>query len=208
MTALTHPAQRKSERTSEMVIWRTPRCRWSLFAATLPLLAALGCTSIDGPTEDVDTWKSSWKGRAVAVKDGAAAGAEVVGESIGTAYTGIRDGFEDPADDGWGRPPSRYPERIRKHMIRFEGVSEKANFKFGAPERGYMNAGILAGGAIEWQGWLVDVEVVTTTFAGQQRSKGYVVRMTEGEVEEVHDAKYVSAIRRVEPSTQPAAAAK
>ena len=191
-----------------MVIWRTPRCRWSLLAATLALLAT-GCTTIDGPTEDVDTWKSNWKGRAVAVKDGAAAGAEVVGESIGTAYTGIREGFEDPAANGFGKPPVRYAERIRKHMIRFEGVPEKASFKFGKPEKAYMNAGILAGGQIEWQGWVVDVEVETTTFAGQKRSKAYVVRMTDGEVEEVCDAKYAAgAVRRLEPRPPPASVSK
>jgi hypothetical protein len=183
-----------------MVIWRTPCCRWSSLVATLALLAT-ACTTIDGPTEDVDTWKSSWKGRAVAVKDGAAAGAVVVGDSIGTAYTGIREGFEEPAPDAWGKPPARYPERIRKHMIRFEGVSEKASFKFGSPERGYMNAGILAGGEVEWQGWLVDVEIETPTFAGQKRSKAYVVRMRDGEVEEVHDARYAHALRRVEPAS-------
>ena len=181
-----------------MVIRRTPCRLWPSLVVALAVLAS-GCTTIDGPTEDVDTWKTSWKGRAVAVKDGAAAGAVVVGESIGTAYTGIRDGFEEPSEDAWGKPPARYPERIRKHMIRFEGVPEKASFKFGQPERGYMNAGILAGGEVEWQGWLVDVEVETTTFAGQKRTKAYIVRMRDGEVEEVHDANYAHALRRVEP---------
>lgn len=189
-----------------MVIWRTPCCRWSLLAALTML--AIGCTTIDGPTEDVDTWKSSWKERAVAVKDGAATGAVVVGESIGTAYTGIRDGFEEPAPDAWGRPPSRYAERIRKHMIRFEGVSQKASFKFGKPEKGYMNAGILEGGQIEWQGWLVDVEIGTTSFTGQKRSKAYVVRMSDGEVVEVHDAQYTAALHRLEPDSPPAARAR
>lgn len=190
-----------------MVIWRTPRCRCSLLFVALSVLTA-GCTSVDGPTEDVDTWRSNWKGRAVAVKDGAASGAVVVGESIGTAYTGIRDGFEDPATDAWGRPPAHYPDRIRRHMIRFEGVPEDASFAFGAPQKGYMNAGILAGGKVEWQGWLVDLEVVTTTFAGQKRTKAYVVRMSDGEVVEVHDAAYAHALRRVEPTSAPASKAR
>jgi hypothetical protein len=64
-----------------------------------------------------------------------------------------------------------------------------------------MNAGILAGGEVEWQGWLVDVEIETPTFAGQKRSKAYVVRMRDGEVEEVHDARYAHALRRVEPAS-------
>ena len=192
----------------EMVIWRTPRCGWSVLVCASLCAASLACTSIDGPTEDVETWRESWKGRAVAVKDGAAAGAEAVGESLGTAYTGLRDGFEEPTSDAFGRSPRNYAERIRKHMIRFEGVPDDASFQFGKPERGYMNAGILAGGKVQWQGWLVDVEVETTTFAGQKRSKAYVVRMTDGEVEEVHEAQYAHVLRRVAEDTQPAAVAR
>ena len=182
-----------------MVTWRTPR----RLLALLLVLTWLGpaCSSIDGPSSDVDTWKDDWKGRAVAVKDGAARGAEVVGDSLGTAYRGVRDGFEEPGAGAYGPYPKGYAEAIRRHMLRFEGTPDDASFKFGKPERGYMNDGILAGGEIEWQGWLVDLEVETTTFAGQKRTKAYVVRMSDGEVVEVQDAAYAGMLRRVGPAS-------
>lgn len=190
-----------------MVIWRTPRSPLLLLLAWLPLLGPLGCTSIDGPTAEVDEWKGEWKGRAVAVKDGTAAGAKAVGKSIGTAYRGVRDGFEEPNPAGFGPFPKGFASAIRRHMLRFEDVSEDASFKFGKPERAYMNRGILAGGEIEWQGWLVDLEIGTKTFAGQIRTKAYVVRMTDGEVEEVQDAAYTGTIRRLSQDQEPASAA-
>jgi hypothetical protein len=189
-----------------MVTWHTPRCLLPLLASLLLLLGA-GCTSIDGPTEDVDEWEDGWKERAVKVKDGAAAGASAVGESIGTAYKGVRDGFEEPNPNGYGPYPKGYAAAIRRHMLRFEGVPEEATFQFGKPERAWINDGILAGGEIEWQGWVVDLEIGTKSFAGQLRTRGYVVRMTDGEVEEVQDADYAGMIRRLEPR-EPASAAK
>ncbi len=185
-----------------MVIWRTPRCRLALLVAWLPIAGVVGCSAIDGPTLDVDRWKE----RAGRVSDGAARGAEVVGESLGTAYRGVREGFEAPSDRAYGAYPKGFAEAVRRHMLRFEKIAQDASFQFGEPVKGFMNAGILAGGKIEWQGWLVDVEVETTTFAGQRRAKGYIVRMKDGEVEEVHDAAYAGALRRLE--THPAAAAK
>jgi len=192
-----------------MVIWRTPRGLKALLVAPLLMLGTQGCTSIDGPTEDVDSWKSGWKSRAVAVKDGAAAGASAVGRSMGTAYHGVRDGFEDPDDRAYGPFPKGFAEAIRRHMLRFEGTPKDASFRFGKPEKAYMNAGILAGGQIEWQGWVVDVRVETKSFAGQTRAKGYAVRMTNGEVEEVQDADYAKAsIHRLSEEARPASAAK
>ncbi len=194
----------------EMVIWRTPRDPKALLLAPLLLgllLGTQGCTSIDGPTEDVDSWKTSWKNRAVAVKDGAAAGAAATGRAMGTAYSGIRDGFEEPTADAYGPYPKGFADAIRRHMLRFEGTPKDASFRFGKPEKAFMNAGILAGGKIEWQGWVVDVEVETSTFAGQKRSKSYTVRMTDGEVEEVQDARYAEASVHRLSQQEPAAAA-
>ena len=193
----------------EMVIWRTPRGLKALLVAPLLLLGTQGCTSIDGPTEDVDSWKSSWKNRAVAVKDGAAAGAAATGRAMGTAYQGVRDGFEEPDAKAYGPYPKGFADTIRRHMLRFEGTPKEASFRFGKPEKAYMNDCILAGGGIEWQGWVVDVEVTTKTFAGQARTKSYAVRMTNGEVEEVQDADYAKAsINRLSEEAQPASAAK
>jgi hypothetical protein len=183
-----------------MVTWRTPLRMLALLLIATGLGPA--CSSIDGPSSDVDTWKEDWKNRAVAVKDGAARGAEVVGDSLGTAYQGVRDGFEEPGTEAYGPYPKAYAEAIRRHMLRFEGIPDDASFQFGKPERGYMNDGILAGGKIEWQGWLVDVEVETETFAGQKRKKAYVVRMSDGEVVEVQDAAYAGVLRRVAPAAQ------
>jgi hypothetical protein len=45
--------------------------------------------------------------------------------------------------------------------------------------------------------------VETTTFAGQKRTKSYTVRIKDGEVVEVHDAAYSSALHRMEPSAAP-----
>jgi len=191
-----------------MVIWHTPSSLPALLLASCLAVGLAGCTSIDGPTEDVDSWKSSWKNRASAVGDGASSGAKAVGSSVATAYRGVRDGFEEPEARRFGPYPKGFAEAIRRHMIRFEKVSEEASFRFGKPEKGFMNAGILAGGKIQWQGWLVDVSVVTHSFAGQKRSKGYVVRMTDGEVEEVHDARYDDALRRLSAEQEPAAVAK
>lgn len=189
-----------------MVIRRTPRCPSTLLPVWLCLLTLAGCTSIDGPTADVDEWKSGWKDRAVAVKDGAAAGASAVGESLGTAYEGVRSGFEEPDPEAYGPYPKGFAGRIKRHMVRFEDVPDDATFEFGRPERGYSNRGILAGGEIDWQGWLVDVEIGTTTFAGQKRTNAYVVRLTHGEIEEVLEAEYAGALRRPDSETQPASA--
>jgi hypothetical protein len=207
VTGLTLSSLRPAEFCAEMVTWRTPRCLPILLLAWLSLPGALGCTSIDGPASDVDEWKGEWRQRAVRLRDGASAGATAVGDSIGTAYRGVRGGFEDPQERGFGPYPKGFADAIRRHMLRFEGVGNQASFQFGKPERAYMNRGILAGGEIEWQGWAVDVSVETKSFAGQSRSKAYVVRMTDGEVEEVQDAGYAGAIRRLTPS-EPASAAK
>ena len=85
-------------------------------------------------------------------------------------------------------------------MLRFEGVSELASFQFGRPVKGYTNKGILAGGEIEWQGYMVDVEIETKRFGGQKRSKAYVVRMHDDEIIEVLDATYAGALKRFEES--------
>ena len=209
VTAVTNPTCRPSAEGLQMVMWRTPRSPLAFLAAWLLCLGPLACTSIDGPTSDVDEWKKDWSTRATAVKDGAAAGAQAVGRSMGTAYRGVREGFEEPDASAYGPYPKGYADAIRRHMLRFEGVPKEASFRFGKPEKAYMNAGILAGGEIEWQGWVVDVAVETTTFAGQKRSKAYAVRMTNGEVEEVQDAAYAKAsVHRLSDETQPAAVAK
>jgi len=179
-----------------MVTWRTPPLQLLVVLTWL----GLACSSTGGPSSKVDTLKQEWTNGSMAVKDGAARGAEAVGESLGTAYRGVRDGYEEPGADGYGPYPKGYAELIRRHMLRFEGVPGDASFEFRKPEQGYLNDGILVGGKIEWQGWLVDVEVETKAFTGQKRTKAYVVRMRDGEVVEVHDASYADILRRVGPA--------
>lgn len=193
-----------------MVIPRTPRVPNAprLHATRVLLACALlvGCSSIEGPTSDVDQWKQTWKERAGAVAEGAGRGAEVVGESLGTAYRGVRSGFQEPDPNDFGPYPDDYAAAVKRHMLRFEGVNENASFRFGRPVKGYSNDGILAGGEVDWQGYIVELEVETERFGGQKRTKAYVVRIRDGEVVEVLDATYAGALKRFDAS-MPAARA-
>jgi len=164
----------------------------------LLLLGGLGCTSTSysEPALRTDDWTDEVKVQASRAARATAAGASAAGSAVGTAYTGVRDGFATPDENGYGAFPADYATAIRKHMIRFEGVSPKASFRFGKPERGYLNKGILAGGKVEWQGYLVEMDVVKETlFDSQAKPDSYVVRMFDGEVVEVMEAKYATAVR-------------
>src|SRR5512144_242559 len=127
---------------------RTPAAAALLF---LPLAcAALGaCTSLEGPTADTDTWTSEVKEGTQKVASATARGAKAVGHSIGTAYRGVSNGFEDPRSKAYGPFPKNYVAVIRKHMMRFNSIDENASFEFGQPVRSYLNKGLLRGGDIE-----------------------------------------------------------
>ena len=95
---------------------------------------------------------------------------------------------------------SRLPAALKvvlENMLRFEDVPDKAGFRFGKPEKGYLNKGLFRGGDIEWQGWVVDLAIESTTVFGQPHTDEYVVRMNDGDVVEVLEKRYSSAIRRV-----------
>jgi hypothetical protein len=167
----------------------------------LVLLAAASllcsCTSVQGTrtiaaelTQDVQVGGEK-------VASASVRGAEVVGESVGTAYRGVKKGFDPPATDAYGTDPLDYVNTIRKHMLRYEGVEQTASFQFGKPARAYQNKGLLRGGEIDWQGWVVDVAVATKTPFGQPDTREYVVRLTDGDVVEVIEKAYAGAIRRV-----------
>jgi len=169
-------------------------------------LFACACTSLEGTTPDLDTWTHEVAEGGRKAASATARGAEAVGDTVGTGYRGVTNGFEDPADEeAYGPFPHDYVAVIRKHMRRFEGVGPGASFKFGKPVRSYSNKGLLRGGDIEWQGWIVDVSIETTAAFGQPHSEEYVVRMNDGDVVEVLEAKYAGALRRVEPKPAPAA---
>ena len=179
----------------------------------LPLFAAFllcACTSLEGTTADEETWTSEMKQAGATVANATARGAGAVGDSLGTAYKGVTTGFEDPANSAYGPYPKDYVHTIRKHMMRFADVPETASFRFGKPERSYLNKGLLRGGEVEWQGWVVDVAIETTTAFGQPHTDEYVVRMNDGDVVEVLEAEYAGALRRIrqDPPSTPAARAK
>ena len=140
-----------------------------------------------------------WREAAGKIGDRAARGAAAVGSTLGAAYEGVTDGFDQPEDDAFGRYPSHYAEEIRKHFERFLDMPTRANYELGKPVKGYINKGILLGGGVAWQGWLVDVEVVTSSrLTGLSRARTYVVRMRDGDVVDVHDEKSIGVLRRQE----------
>jgi len=111
-------------------------------------------------------------------------GASAVGRGLATAYRGVRDGFEEVDKRGdFGPYPENYPALVRHHLVRFEGFGEDTSFRFERPEPGYLNAGLLRGGKVEWQGWLVDVEMPGKP--GQPPKQRYV-RIRDGMVVDVH----------------------
>jgi hypothetical protein len=172
----------------------------------LLVVCALGCTSTtySEPSLRTDDWTHEVKVQAVRAAEVTAAGASAAGSAVGTAYTGVRDGFALPDEHGYGAFPTDYASTVRKHMIRFDGVSEKASFRFGKPERGYLNKGILAGGKVEWQGYLVPVDVVKESlFDSQTKPESYVVRMFDGEVVEVMEAEYATTLRWTDRANRP-----
>ena len=183
-----------------MVIYRT------LLLVTLVL--ATGCASLEAPKEDTESWKTSWKNRAEKVADGASKGAQAVGESLSVAAKGVAKGFDDPDERAFGAYPAEYPRVIQTHLLRFEGIPKQASLRFGRPVKGYMNEGLFQGGGVAWQGYLVDVMVVIPSrFEGREKEVNYTVRLRDGEVIEVHDARYAAALRRVDKGSDPSALA-
>jgi hypothetical protein len=174
------------------------------FSVILATLSLVGCSSLSGPPQETDQWKREWKGRAARWAGGASRGASAVGSSLGTAVKGVRTGFEDPDAGAFGPYPRDYMDQIRSHLLRFEGVPPDASMRFGRPEKGYISQGILRGGEVVWQGYLVDVEIEhRSKIASQSRTRAYVVRLHDGEVIEVHNARQTAALRRL-PSSAPA----
>ena len=65
----------------------------------------------------------------------------------------------------------------------------------------------MRGGEVDWQGWVVDLEIETRTVLGQPRTVAYVVRMKDGEVIEVIEKAHAGALTRVSEAPAPAPAA-
>jgi hypothetical protein len=174
------------------------------------LIAATAlCSCVSRP--DRGTWRTDitegTQKVASATVRGAEVTAEVVGESMGTAYRGMKTGYAQPDQGAYGPRPGNYVIDIRRHMLRFEGVKATASFQFGQPVRAYLNKGLMRGGDVEWQGWVVDVEIQTKTALGQPDVARYVVRMKDGEIVEVIEKAYASAFQRVPVDPPPVPAA-
>lgn len=123
-----------------------------------------------------------------AVGRAVANGAVAFGQGMGTAYQGVRHGFQEPSDDAaFGSYPKSYVDLVKKHFFRVLRYPEDTRFTFERPQKGYMNKGLFRGGGVAWQGWLVDVDVETVQGLTKHRaSRSYVVRIRDGEIIEVH----------------------
>jgi hypothetical protein len=184
----------------EMVIVRTI----VLFLAGSLLCS---CISLERTGEHVDALATDVRDGSKVVAGATVRGAEAVGDSVGTAYRGVRGGFAPPDDAAYGPGPRDYVAAIRRHMLRFEGVSKTASFTFGKPVKAYLNKGLLRGGEVEWQGWLVDLSIETKTPFGQPQVDQYVVSMKDGEIVEVMEGAHAGAFHRLSDDAAPAPAA-
>lgn len=173
---------------------------WSTIrGVALPLLACLllpACAS-SPEAEKPDVGRGVIEGsKAVgrAVKDGATA----FGHGMGTAYSGVRHGFQEPSDEAtFGPYPKNYVDTVKKYFFRVLRYPEDTRFVLGRPQKGYMNKGLFRGGGVAWQGWLIDVEVETVqSLTGHRAGHEYVVRMRDNEIIEVH--RDWTLLRRVE----------
>jgi hypothetical protein len=167
-------------------------------ALLLTTLLLCACASFEGTSAKVEDLGSDLKAGGRVVASATVTGAEAVGDSVGTAYHGVKQGFQQPDDGAYGPYPRDYVNKIRRHMLHFGDVDKSASFAFGKPERSYQNKGLLLGGEIEWQGWVVDVAVQTRTRLGQPEVDEYVVRMNDGEVIEVVERDHAGALKRAD----------
>lgn len=161
----------------------------------LVLVLALGPQGCASTADDPpDLGKATVK-VAHAMKSGAGA----VGRGMGTAYRGVRSGFAAPDGEAeFGPYPADYVTALKRYFVLALRYPQDTSFRFGRPERGYLNQGLFRGGGIAWQGWLVDVQVETRQrLTGHRASRSYIARMRDGEVVDVHADG--ALLRRVEP---------
>ena len=115
-------------------------------------------------------------------------GAKIAGRGLGTAYHGVRAGFQATgADADFGPYPKSYIALTKRYFTRFLRFPDDTRFAFGTPERGYMNEGLFKGGGVAWVGYLVEVNVTRhRRLSGLVTTEHYVVRIRDGEVEDAH----------------------
>lgn len=159
----------------------------ALIAVWLLLSGCASSPNIEDPDEKPDFGKAAVQfggSAARAVKNGAGAAAR----ASGTAWRGVRAGFAEPEGEAsYGPYPKQYVALVRRHFQRVLGYPAETSFQIAKPERGWMNQGLFQGGGVEWQGWLVDVRVETTTELTKHRAeREYVVRLRDDDVVDVH----------------------
>ena len=145
------------------------------------------------------------------VADGAVTGAKAVGrgavavgKATATAYRGVRYGFQTPESEReFGAYPKDYVQLVKRHFFHILHFPEDTRFEIGPPRRGFMNKGLLRGGGIEWQGYIVEVDAEASTGVKLQRiSRHYAVRIRDGGVIEAH--RDVRMLRTLEADSVPA----
>ena len=154
-------------------------------------------SSPEGVAEKPDLGRGVIEG-SKAVGRAVANGAVAFREGMGTAYRGVRHGFQEPSDDAaFGPHPRGYVDLVKKHFFRVLRYPDDTRFRFARPQKGYMNKGLFRGGGVAWQGWLVDVDVETVQSLTKHRAgRSYVVRIRDGEIIEVHQDS--TLLRRLE----------
>lgn len=168
-----------------------------LAAAAILAAASITCASSPSKAPQIEEKPAQWGEEAKKLGGAAVRGGKAVGNSLGDAYKGVTSGFDDPDEDAFGRYPTHYAERIRKHFERFLDMPRNASYELSQPQKGHVNKGILLGGGVEWQGYLVDVDIaLDSALPGGDRVLHYVVRMRDGEVIDVHDEHSVGVLRR------------
>jgi hypothetical protein len=168
---------------------RRPASRAPRLAACLLACASTGLACASTSPEDPDYGQPPDLAEATVAFAGAVkTGAGSFSRGMGTAYRGVRAGFEEPGDAAACGPyPKDYVTLVKRHFARVLRYGDDASYRLGRPSRGYMNHGLLRGGGVAWQGWLVDVEVETRQrMTGHRSVRGYVVRLRGGEVVDVH----------------------
>lgn len=83
---------------------------------------------------------------------------------------------QPPLEADFGTPPVHYEETIKAHFDNVLIDPESARYQFSTPIKAYGNKGLVWGGGVSWQGWLVDVYVnAKNRYGGYTGRKLYAV---------------------------------
>ncbi|MCG8588326.1 MAG: hypothetical protein MJE66_03470 [Proteobacteria bacterium] len=157
-------------------------------------LGALGCASSGGteaaPAQQADASPSRTRRVLRAMKDGITS----------VPVPSVR--YEEPTSTDYGRYPRNYAKLVKRHLIRFMSFPEDAEYRFEKPQKGYMSKGLIQGGGVAWQGYLVDIEIVKHMWLDQTESKRLVARVRDGEIVDVHSDPEDPLLHRLSPPSK------